>query len=380
MNWKVPLSDIDFNADEIHAVSEVLQSGWISMGEKVTLFEKSMAEYLNVKHVFAVTNGTTALHLACASLELGPGDEVILPSLTFVATANCILYTGATPVFADITGLDDLTISPDHIGNLITHRTRAIIVMHYGGNLCNMDSILDLARRNHLAVIEDAAHAPGATYQDRRAGTLGDVGCFSFFANKNLVTGEGGVIATDHSDLADRIRLLRSHGMTSLTWGRYYGYAQSYDVVALGYNYRMDEMHAALGIVQLAKLDANNRRRLDIIQRYQKSLNDLTSIHVPFRHSFGTSSGHLFVIMLSNNINRNYFIERLKQAGIQTSLHYPPVHLFDYYRKRFGFNEGMLPQTEYASNHLVTLPLFPSMSDEQVDWIINTVKELAGKC
>jgi dTDP-4-amino-4,6-dideoxygalactose transaminase len=378
VNWNIPLSNIDFGAEEYCAANEVLQSGWISMGEKVTLFEKCFAEYLNVNFAFAVTNGTAALHLANASLDLKPGDEVILPSLTFVATANSILYTGATPVFADITGLDDLTISPEHIGQLINNRTRAIMVMHYGGNLCNMDPILDLAERRHLVIIEDAAHAVGATYRDRHAGAIGDIGTFSFFANKNLVTGEGGLITTNRPELAERIKLMRSHGMTSLTWDRFHGYAQSYDVTRLGFNYRMDEIRAALGLVQLDKLEANNLRRNEIIHHYQMSLSGFPEIRIPFQQPFGKSAGHLFVIMLSENIDRNHFIDGLKQAGIQTSLHYPPIHLFDYYRRRFGFHEGMLPQTEYASNHLVTLPLYPSMSNDQVDWVITTVRELAG--
>jgi dTDP-4-amino-4,6-dideoxygalactose transaminase len=377
--WKIPLSNIDFGADEICAVNEVLQSGWISMGEKVSLFEKNFAEYLNVNFAFAVTNGTAALHLANATLDLKPGDEVILPSLTFVATANSILYTGATPVFADITSPDDLTISPEHIGQLINNRTRAIIVMHYGGNSCNMDPILDLAKRNHLVVIEDAAHAAGSTYRDQQTGAIGDIGTFSFFANKNLVTGEGGLITTNRPDLAEHIKLMRSHGMTSLTWDRYYGYANSYDVTRLGFNYRMDEIHAALGIIQLNKLEANNRRRNEIVSQYRISLSGVPEINIPFQKPFGKSAGHLFVIMLSDNIDRNHFIDGLKQAGIQSSLHYPPIHLFDYYRQRFGFHEGMLPQTEYASNHLVTLPLYPSMNDDQIDWVVKTVRELAGK-
>ena len=265
MDWQVPLSDIDLGDAEIEAVEKVLRSRWLSMGPVTQQFEAAFAAMCGAKHAFAVSNGTTALHLAYAALGLGPGDEVIVPALTFVATANAIRYTGATPVFADVTSLDDLTISPADIAAKITPRTRAIAVMHYGGYLCDMDAILALAGQHGLAVVEDACHAPGATYDGRGAGTLGDVGCFSFFANKNIAIGEGGMVTTNRDDLAERIRLLRSHGMTTLTWDRHRGHAASYDVVATGFNYRLDEIHSALGLAQLGKLLENNRRRADLV-------------------------------------------------------------------------------------------------------------------
>ena len=374
MNWKVSLSDIDLGEEEIVAVDKVLRSRWLSMGEMTQKFERAAALYLGAEHAFAVTNGTTALHLAYAALELGPGDQVILPSLTFVATANAILYTGATPVFADITSPDDLTISPKEIKRRITARTRAIAVMHYGGYPCDMEAILEIAQQHELAVVEDAAHAPGSAYNERKAGILGDVGCFSFFANKNLVTGEGGLVTTNRDDLAERIRLMRSHGMTTLTWDRHRGHAHSYDVIALGYNYRLDEMRAALGLVQLEKLDVNNQQRAEITQAYRQALAGLPGIRLPFLDHPGHSACHLFPILLDEGIDRGAFIERMRAAGIQTSIHYPPIHLFSYYRERFGYEEGLLPVTEAIGRQEVTLPLYAGMTKEQVQLVVEAVQ------
>lgn len=369
---KVPLSDIDLDEAEIQAVEAVLRSRWLSMGEVTGRFEKACADYLNVPHVFAVSSGTAALHLACLALGLGPGDEVILPSLTFVASANAVLYTGATPVFADIHSLSDLAISPEHVAKLITPRTRAVMVMHYGGNLCDMAAINELAARQGLAVIEDAAHAPGAALDGRKAGTLSDLGCFSFFANKNLVTGEGGLVVTARPELAEKIRRMRSHGMTSLTWDRHHGHASSYDVVALGYNYRIDEMRAALGLVQLEKLEVNNQRRAQISQRYHQAFLHHPGLRLPFSHPRGRSAHHLFVVLLEQPERRPDFVAHLRAAGVQTSLHYPPIHLFTYYQE-FLKKSPTLPVTEKAAEGLVTLPLFPSMSEDQIQTVIDAV-------
>lgn len=372
IQWKVPLSDIDLGEPEIQAVEAVLRSRWLSMGAITASFELTCAEYLHSPYAFAVANGTAALHLACLALELGPGDEVILPSLTFVASANAVLYTGATPVFADIHSLSDLTISPAQVESLVTPRTRAIMVMHYGGYLCAMSAIQEIAARHHLAIIEDAAHAPGAALDGHKAGTLSDIGCFSFFANKNLVTGEGGLLVTTRHELADKIRRLRSHGMTSLTWDRHRGHASSYDVTTLGYNYRMDEIHSALGIVQLEKLDANNQRRAQITRRYRQAWSKHPYLSLPFSEARGDPAYHLFVVLLHQHEHREAFIAHLRAAGVQTSLHYPPVHLFSYYQNRFG-NSAALPFTEEAASRLVTLPLYPTLSDEQIETVIAAV-------
>ena len=264
-NWKVPLADLDLDTDDIRAVVDVVRSKWLSMGPVTAEFEQCFAEYIGVKYAFAVVNCTAALHLAHVALGAATGDTVICPALTFVATANAIRYTGATPVFADITSADDLNISPDDIEAKIDDTTKGICVVHYGGYPCDMDRIMHIARRHHLYVVEDVAHAPGAacwvTMPPRasstaggvfkKCGSIGDIGCFSFFSNKNMTTAEGGMLTTDSDTIADRIRRLRSHGMTSLTWDRERGHSFSYDVTDMGYNYRMDELRAALGLAQL---------------------------------------------------------------------------------------------------------------------------------
>ncbi len=234
MEMRIPLSDMAYDAEEEQAALEVIQRRWLTMGSVTQKFESEFARSVGVKHALAISNGTHALHLACLALGIGPGDEVIVPALTFVATANAVLYTGAEVRFAEIIGEDDFNISPEDIENRITPHTRAIMVVHYGGYACRMPEILEIARHHELAVIEDAAHAHGASLEDRALGTWGDAGCFSFFSNKNLATGEGGMLITDRDDIAEKVRVLRSHGMTTLTWDRHHGHAYSYDVVALG--------------------------------------------------------------------------------------------------------------------------------------------------
>jgi dTDP-4-amino-4,6-dideoxygalactose transaminase len=274
MEWRIPLSDIDFDDNEAVAVQNVIKSRWLTMGKVTQEFESSFADYNQTKHAIAVTNATAALHLACLALGIGPGDEVIVPSLTFVATANAVRYVGATPVFADIVSPDDLTVSPAAINSLITPRTRAIIVMHYAGYPCDMSTILSIAKQHGLFVIEDAAHAIGSELNGRKLGTFGDISCFSFFSNKNMTTGEGGMLTTDNDDLAQKLSRLRSHGMTSLTWDRHKGHAWSYDVVDLGYNYRIDEIRAALGLAQLAKVEKNNECRRHLSRIYRSALQE----------------------------------------------------------------------------------------------------------
>ncbi len=376
MEWKVPLSDIDLGKDEIEAVTKVLRSKWLSMGPVTERFEEEFARYLGVKHAFAVSSGTAALHIAYRVLGIGPGDEVIVPSLTFVATANAVLYTGATPVFADITSLDNFNISPEDILQRITGKTKAITVVHYGGYSCDMDAIMRIAKENSLKVIEDAAHAPGAEYKGKKLGTIGDIGCFSFFANKNMVTGEGGMIVTSDDSLAERIRIIRSHGMTTLTWDRHRGHAYSYDVVELGYNYRINEIASALGLVQLKKLEHSNERRGQITKEYRRELKEIPWISIPFPNYEKKTSYHIFPILLSEDVSRESFMENLKGKGIQTSIYYPPIHLFSSYRKMFGFEEGMLPKTEFVGKHQVTLPLHPLMSEEDMHRVIQAVKEI----
>ena len=379
IQWKYPLSDIDFGAEEEREVLRVLRSRWLSTGPVTERFEKAFSEYLGGGHAIAVSNGTAALHLALASLGMREGDEVILPSFTFVATANSVLYIGAKPVFADIVGADNLNISPREIEKKITKKTKAILVMHYGGYPCDMQSILRIAKRRGLYVVEDAAHAPGAEYQGGKCGVLGDIGCFSFFSNKNLVTGEGGMVATRSKEWAEKIRKMRSHGMEALSWDKYRGHLSSYDIRELGYNYRTTEIQSALGLVQLKKLDRNNRRRKKLVDIYRSELQGTKEISIPFPGFKHVPSYHLFPVLVAPFVDRNRVMEGLKDFGIQSSIHYPPIHLFSLYRNQFGCKKGDLPITEEMSQREITLPLHPRLDTGDVKWIAKKVKTVIGE-
>jgi dTDP-4-amino-4,6-dideoxygalactose transaminase len=376
MDWRVPLADVNFGVEEEQAVQQVVRSGWLSMGEVTKGFEEEFAAFIEAKHTLAVTNATAALHLACLAAGIGPGDEVIVPSLTFVATANAVRYTGATPVFADIESLDWLNISPASIETRITERTRAILVVHYAGFPCDMPAIMEIALRHNLVVLEDSAHAVGSNLDRRSLGTWGAIGCYSFFSNKNMTTGEGGMLATDDDALAEKLRILRSHGMTSLSWDRHQGHAYSYDVVDLGYNYRIDEMRSALGRVQLRKIPAGNQRRGELTALYRELLAELVpEVHMPFTEVRGTSCYHILPALLPKGTDRFPFMEALKQRSIQTSIHYPPVHNFQIYHDEWKKRGSTLPLTEEVAAREVTLPLYPTMSNEQVHWVVQAVKE-----
>jgi len=372
MEWHIPLADISLGAEEEEAVIKVLRSRWLSMGTETQQFEEEFAAHVGARFAFTVANGTAALHIACLAAGLGPGNEAIVPSLTFVATANAVRYTGATPIFADIFSENDLTISPVSIKRKINVHTRAILVMHYGGYACDMPAILTIAQKYGLMVIEDAAHAPGSSLDGHMLGTWGDIGCFSFFSNKNLATGEGGMVVTNNQTLAEKIRLLRSHGMTSLTWDRHQGHAWSYDVVELGYNYRLDEIRSAIGRVQLQKLEVNNQRRREITTQYRELLSErVPEIEIPFKNHPGTSSAHLMPVLLPKGCDRLAFMESMKSEGIQTSIHYPPVHGFTAYGQRYACED--LAITEDIASREVTLPLFPALKEQDVALVVNAV-------
>jgi dTDP-4-amino-4,6-dideoxygalactose transaminase len=298
--WRVPLSDITVDAELADAVLAVVRSGWWSMGPRVTEFEREFADFCGAHHAVAVANGTAALHLALLAVGCGPGDEVVVPSLNFVAAANAVAVTGAEPVFCDIVGSDELNLDPDDAEAAVGPRTKALVVLHYAGFPCAMAALGAIAERHGLAVVEDAAHAPGASLGGRMCGTIGDIGCFSFFSNKNLPIGEGGMIVTGDGQLAERLRLLRSHGMTTLTWDRHRGHASSYDVVAAGFNYRLDEVRAAVGLVQLRRLPEENKARGRILARYREALDGVQGLVMPFGDSVRdrTSSHHLAVARL----------------------------------------------------------------------------------
>jgi dTDP-4-amino-4,6-dideoxygalactose transaminase len=371
--WVVPLSDIEIDEELITAARETVASGWWSMGPRVAEFERAFADHAGVAHAIAVANGTAAIHLALLACGCGPGDEVIVPSLTFVAAANSIVLTGATPVFCDVTGEDDLNLDPADVAAAVTPRTRAIVLLHYGGFPCAVEEIASVASERGVALIEDAAHAPGARVGDRRCGALSQAGCFSFFSNKNLPVGEGGMVTTDDDAVAERLRLLRSHGMTTLTWDRHRGHASSYDVLAAGFNYRLDELRAAIGLVQLRRLDERNESRGLLWARYRDSLRGVPGVVVPFaeRRDDVVPAYHLFVVLLPEGVPREAVRDALTAAGVQTSVHYPPIHRFRAYA---GADVRALPRTDAIADRLLTLPLYPHMGDDAVDTVVASLQ------
>lgn len=371
--YNIPLFDLNFGEEEERAVIETLQSKWISMGPKCAELERKFADMLNAKYACAVTNCTAALHLACCVLGIKEGDEVICPSLTFAATVNCIRYVGATPVFCDIYGNDNLCIDANQIESLITKRTKAIIPMHYGGFSCDMNKIMEIAKKHNLYVIEDACHGPLSEYEGKKLGTIGDVGCFSFFSNKNISTGEGGMIVTNNEEIYKKACLLRSHGMTTMSYQRATGHATSYDIVELGYNFRMDDIRASIGIVQLDKLREDLEKRRQIREWYIEYLSQIDSVSIPFKDNKEFVSNYIFPIVLNHSTpdKRDLLREQLQKEGIQTSVHYPAIHRFSAYEK-FA---RKLPKTEYAADNEITLPMYAKLEKSQIEYICEVVKK-----
>jgi len=371
--WRVPLSDIAVDNELTDAVLETVRSGWWSMGPRVEELEQQFAAFCGAPYALAVANGTASLHLALLAVGCGPGDEVIVPSLNFVAAANAILHTGAEPVFCDVIGPDELNLDPQDVTAAITPRTKVVLALHYAGFPCAMDAIAEIADRHKLAVVEDAAHAPGASFRGRMCGTLGQVGCFSFFSNKNLPVGEGGMIVTGDEELAKQLRLLRSHGMTTLTWDRHRGHASGYDVVLAGFNYRLDEVRAAVGLVQLSRLMEENEARARIAGRYRETLDGVDGLTMPFGHrnQDRVSSHHLAVVVLPERVDRERVRAALDKRRIQTSVHYPPIHSFTHYRS-LG-ERRPLPHTDALASRILTLPLYGGLSDEQVEAVIEAL-------
>jgi len=369
--WRIALADVSIGDEEIAAVTEVLRSGWLSMGPTTEHFEQALGDYLGAEHVLAVTNGTAALHLAAAALGIGPGDEVICPSLTFVASAAAMLQTGATVRLADSTSLDDFSLNPDEIDRLAGPRTRAVVVVHYGGYPAAMEEIMARCRARELLVIEDAAHAPGAAINGRSCGTIGDAGCFSFFPNKNMTTGEGGAVVFADEKAASKARLLRSHAMTALTWDRHLGHANSYDVLDVGFNYRIDEIRAALGLVQLARLDTMNASRARLATLYRLLLADQPSLVVPGFGARGRPVHHLAVALAPRD-SRDRVRQLLRGRGIQTSVHYPAIHRFSHYRQT---HETELPVAEEIAERVITLPLHPRLGEAEIREICEALVE-----
>ena len=372
--WAVPYFDLELGDLEREAVMSVLEDGWLSMGPRIGRFERAFAEAhgLRSEQAVAVSNCTVALHLALAAIGVGPGDEVICPALTFVADANAVVQCGAKPVFADVVGPDDWTIDPADVEAKITPRTKAVIAVHYAGYPCAMESLLTICRRHGMRLIEDAAHAPLSRGDDgRMLGTIGDLGCFSFFSNKNMTTGEGGMIVSRNPKLLQEVRALRSHGMTSSSYQRFRGHAFAYDVVTPGFNYRMDEMRAALGLVQLAKLPGANAARRRIVLGYRACVADrLPQLGTPFSEREGQHGYHVFPVLLPEGTDREAVMRRMAEAGVQTSIHYRPIHTFSAYA-----GTAELPVTDAIAPRILSLPLFPTLETAQLEFVVDALAQ-----
>ena len=375
--YQIPLFNLNYDEAEEQAVIETLRSKWISTGPKNKEFEQMFAEMVGVKYAAALSNCTNALHLAMRILDITEGDEVICQSLTFVATVNAIRYVGATPVFCDIIDIDEPNIDPAKIEKAITHKTKAVIVMHYGGFACRMNEIQDICKKHKLKLIEDACHGPLSDYEGRKLGAIGDIGCFSFFSNKNISTGEGGMLVTNNEEYYRKANLLRSHGMTSLSYERSKGHTTQYDVLELGYNYRMDDIRAAIGLEQLKKLEDDITKRIGLRAYYLDKLRTVEEITIPFEFQFSFSSNYIFPIVLknSNAKKRDKIRSQLAEKGIQTSIHYPPVHKFRIYNHK----DYDLPLTEYYADNEITLPMYAELSVEEIDYIVESLENVLGQ-
>ena len=373
MAYDIPLFNLNFDEKEAKAAYETIKSGWISTGPKCAELEQMFVDMWKVKYAVSVTNCTDALHLCCLVCGIGPGDEVLCPSLTFAASANCIRYAGATPVFCDIVGPDHINIDPEDIKKKITPKTKAIVVVHMAGYPAKMDEIMAIAKEHNLKVIEDACHGPLSEYKGKKLGTIGDCAAFSFFSNKNISTGEGGMFISNSEELANKARLMRSHGMTTMSYQRASGHATAYDIVELGYNFRLDDIRASIAIEQLKKLPDDLEKRILVRKRYVENLSKIKGVVVPFADCGEFTSNYIMPVVLTQGSkeDRDAIREKIHVAGIQTSVHYPAIHKFSIY-KDYG---AVLPQTEYVTDHEITLPMYAALTTEQVDYICETLNK-----
>ncbi len=369
----IPFFDLRLREQDIEAVARCLRSGWLTMGPRTRAFEEAFAEELGVRHAVALSSATAGLHLAYLAAGVGQGDEVIVPSCTFVATAAAVLYCGATPVFADIISADDLSLDPDDVRRCLSPRTKAVACVHFAGFPAPADRLAELCAEAGVALIEDAAHAPGATLHARKLGTWGKAGVFSLFANKILSVGEGGLLVTDDAEVAELARSLRSHAMSSGTWERHAGVAEGYDVLTTGFNYRIDEPRSALAHSRLDQLDADIRSRRRLTRAYRERLRGHRGLSVPYADdAVEDSSCNMMALVLRDGARRDTLRGTLRERhGIQTSVHFPPVHRFSAYRERFP--DVSLPRTEAVCAREITVPLFAHMSDAQLDRVVDAL-------
>jgi perosamine synthetase len=372
----IPYGRQTIDEEDIDAVCDVLRSDWLTTGPAVESFEEALADVAGARHGVAVSSGTAALHAAVFALGIGPGDEVVVPPMTFAATANCVVYQGAAPVFADVDP-DTLLLDPARAEEKITSRTRAIIAVDYAGHPCDYDALQTIAAQRGISLIADGCHALGAEYRGRRVGTLAQMTVFSFHPVKHIATGEGGMIVTDRPELAEKMRRFRNHGITSDPRQREAAGSWAYDMVDLGFNYRMTDIQCALGKSQLKKLPAFLTRRRRIARRYDEAFSRLDGVSpLPCRED-SRHAYHLYVIRVS--ADRGAFFNRLRRCGIGANVHYIPVHLHPFYRRRFGTGPGLCPTAEAAYERIVSLPMFPGLTDEEVEQVIEAVKRSLGE-
>jgi dTDP-4-amino-4,6-dideoxygalactose transaminase len=373
-DWRVPLTDIEVPEQDVQAVLECLESGWLTMGPRTQAFERGLAEFVGTPHAVTVSSGTAALHLALLAAGVGSGDEVIAPAFTFVASASAARFVGAEPVLCDVKSAYDFNIDPVDVERRITPRTRAVVAVHFCGYPADVAALRRLCDERGLILIEDCAQAIGTVLDDggRQAGTVGDLGTFSFFSKKQLCVGEGGMVTTAGEELADRVRLFRSHAMTSSTWDRHRGHDPAYDVVDIGFNYRLDEPRAALGLSRLSRLGESIAARRAVVRAYRERLLDVPGVELVFDERAVARASHFaFPVLLADRPTRDRFRDELKANGIQTTW-YPALHTFTEYR-RYAPAEG-LPGALAAADRHCALPLSSTMDEGAVDTVVEAVR------
>jgi dTDP-4-amino-4,6-dideoxygalactose transaminase len=373
----VPFHRPSIGEDEINEVVDTLRSGWLTTGPKVARFEREFATALNARHAIAVNSATAALHLALEAVGVAAGDEVVIPAYTFTATGEVVTYLGARPVLADCRA-DTLNIDLSTIEARVTSRTKAIVPVHIGGQVCDMEPILEFARARGLAVVEDAAHALPATYKGRSVGTLGDATAFSFYATKTITTGEGGMVTTERDEYASRMKLMSLHGLSGDAWNRYSARGNwYYEVVDFGFKYNMTDVAAALGLQQLTRMSTFQQRREAIAHRYTDGFGDLDTCFAPRDAGLGLHAWHLYVLELNLSalrVGRDAILERLREKGVGTSVHFIPLHLHPVYQRTGGYAPGDFPVAEAAFGRACSLPVYPAMTDGDVSHVIEAVR------
>ena len=374
-NGMLPYGRQTIVEEDIAAVVEVLRSDWVTTGPNVDAFEGALAETVGASHAVCFTSGTAALHAAVFAAGIGVGDEAITTPLTFCATANCLLYQGATPIFADVLA-DTLALDSDKVAARITPRTKAVLPVDYAGHPSDLGAFMELAARHRLVVIEDAAHALGAVYRGRPIGSISHMTAFSFHPVKHVTTGEGGAVATNDPSLANRLRLFRNHGIEAGPRERQAAGTWRYEMTALGYNYRLSDIACALGLSQLRRLAANVKRRWEIAGQYASELEDLPFLQLPIVRPDVRPAWHLYPVRVQPPLVRDDVWQALRAEGVGVNVHYPPVHLHPYYRERFGLHEGDYPEAEAATQELISLPMFHGMGAREVCDVVTAVRKV----